>query len=552
MSEPLQSETLNGSADIEMAPPAESNGTVAAPDPPAPTSRKRRATVQPTRFRDMPVEDKKARRKKLTINELLTAARKPRPKVDSKRKELEKMWEVPTLCLLCHIIRDHLKMSVFTVSDVEEALLAPEGSTLLDELFSKLLILKVEDAALIPKGEGFVYPVWMQMLRELVDMVLSLKSGKEVLYKTEYDDYMNEETVELPVPELQMWSCLLNTNPCANQDYHQLSTPLRVRLLKALLEHSVHQRVPLTEAVREAGPGAARADPLGIDTQGNAYYFFNVLNEPRIYVSSKPLPCTPKSKGAAAAEAAAAPVVQVAEEPNSTAAEAENPESLEQPEQLGAEEGELDFLPATLPRSFELLFDFSSLECKSITRFVTALKKLPAKNEKLLAEAIDKASQVMAQALAAKQKKAEAAARAAARELLVSSAPRRESARGVEKREQEQAEVRQHVTRQQQLIQDEKDAALKRIQDTFNPQSLLQSFCDTQDIALKEQKKCREWVPGKSAEEMRASKEAAAAAAAVAAQSNGEMKASVIGAKVKIQICQPSPEPEATAEDQAP
>jgi len=495
MTEPIETEPATaepGTAEVEMDEPNDTPAAEPTAEPAPLPSRKRRATVQPTRFRDIPVDDKKARRAKLTPANLLTAARKSRPKMDPDLAGLSQMWELPELCHLCHMIGAPLKMTPFSVTEMERALLHPEHSQLLDELMSKLLTLEVKDATQLPKGCGFGYSVWNSMLRELIDVVLSLKSGKEVLFNTVFDENMNEETKELGVPELHMWSCIQNANPCSQSDFHQLPLPMRVRVLKGLMEHTIRQRAELTEAVREAGPAAARVDPLGVDTQGNQYYFFDVCNEPRIYLTA-----TPKD----------------------TPSQNTSPEPRPNSERRVLE--------------FELLFDLSSVDSKSLIRFSNAFKKLPHKTDKQLSESIEKAAEVMIGARAVMQRKQEAACRALEREMLMSQQPRRESARGVEKREHAEQEVKQHVTRQQQLIQDAQTAQIRVIQErSAEPQNLLQCFCDTQVACIKEARKCEEWHPAKRVDEMRREKNAECTEAQQTQQK--QLQACVNGFKVRI------------------
>lgn len=217
---------------------------------------------------------------------------------------LRSMWELPAACHLLWLLQTPLSLRVgVTLLEYEAALLSPERSGLLEDVFTKLLLKKSERECLAP-GIGLKYEWWNKQLREyysaLYDKWYALlrKAGEKtpgggrfVLDSSEEEDGEEEvRDVELSDDE---WLTLdiLKTRleglgvecPLQHQGFAELPVVLRCRILLNLCE-AVADDALNTDYVRQMEEDDLRVEPLGRDRLGHLFFYFpQFYNERRIY-----------------------------------------------------------------------------------------------------------------------------------------------------------------------------------------------------------------------------------------------------------------------------
>lgn len=220
---------------------------------------------------------------------------------------LRSLWELPAACHILWLLQSPLTLRFSnTLLDYEAALLEPEDSPVLEDVFTKLLLKKSERACL-SAGIGLKYEWWNKQLRiyylDMYDKWYALlrKAGDrlpETFSQDEDDDDSSvsdsktDEQVDVELTDdewltLDILKARLETLgvvcPLKHQSYADLSIELRCKILLNLCEAVVDDPAN-TEYIRQMEEDDLRVDPLGNDRAGNLYYFFpQFFEERRLY-----------------------------------------------------------------------------------------------------------------------------------------------------------------------------------------------------------------------------------------------------------------------------
>uniref|UniRef100_K3WUA0 Uncharacterized protein n=1 Tax=Globisporangium ultimum (strain ATCC 200006 / CBS 805.95 / DAOM BR144) TaxID=431595 RepID=K3WUA0_GLOUD len=209
---------------------------------------------------------------------------------------LRGMWELPSACHILWLLQNPLTLRFpHKVLDFEVALLNPASSTLLEDVFTKLLLKKSERDCL-SAGIGLKYEWWNKQLREyymaMYDKWYALlrKAGERVpeSFSDDEDDEDDEQVdVELTDDEwmtLDILKARLETLgvvcPLKHKSYAELPAELRCKILYNLCE-AVMDDPSNTEHIRLMEEDDMRVEPLGRDRAGNLFYFFPQFYEER-------------------------------------------------------------------------------------------------------------------------------------------------------------------------------------------------------------------------------------------------------------------------------
>ncbi|RLN70691.1 hypothetical protein BBJ29_000210 [Phytophthora kernoviae] len=218
---------------------------------------------------------------------------------------LRSRWELPEACHILWLLQSPLTLRFSnTLLEYEAALLKPEDSPVLEDVFTKLLLKKSERACL-SAGIGLKYEWWNKQLRtyymDLYDKWYALlrKAGErlpETFSQDEDDDdddsdsdNRSEQQVDVELSDdewmaLDIFKARLETLgmvcPLKHQSFADLSIELRCKILLNLCEAVVDDPTN-TEYMREMEDDDLRVDPLGNDRAGNLYYFFPQFYEER-------------------------------------------------------------------------------------------------------------------------------------------------------------------------------------------------------------------------------------------------------------------------------
>ncbi|KAE8983949.1 hypothetical protein PR003_g25754 [Phytophthora rubi] len=218
---------------------------------------------------------------------------------------LRSRWELPAACHILWLLQSPLTLRFSnTLLEYEAALLKPEDSPVLEDVFTKLLLKKSERACL-SAGIGLKYEWWNKQLRiyylDMYDKWYALlrKAGErlpETFSQDEDDDDdssvsddKTDEQVDVELTDdewltLDILKARLETLgmvcPLKHQSFADLSIELRCKILLNLCEAVVDDPAN-TEYMRQMEDDDLRVEPLGNDRAGNMYYFFPQFYEER-------------------------------------------------------------------------------------------------------------------------------------------------------------------------------------------------------------------------------------------------------------------------------
>ncbi|KAE9094942.1 hypothetical protein PF010_g16903 [Phytophthora fragariae] len=218
---------------------------------------------------------------------------------------LRSRWELPAACHILWLLQSPLTLRFSnTLLEYEAALLKPEDSPVLEDVFTKLLLKKSERACL-SAGIGLKYEWWNKQLRiyylDMYDKWYALlrKAGErlpETFSQDEDDDDdssvsddKTDEQVDVELTDdewltLDILMARLETLgmvcPLKHQSFADLSIELRCKILLNLCEAVVDDPAN-TEYMRQMEDDDLRVEPLGNDRAGNMYYFFPQFYEER-------------------------------------------------------------------------------------------------------------------------------------------------------------------------------------------------------------------------------------------------------------------------------
>ncbi|ETN17520.1 hypothetical protein PPTG_05305 [Phytophthora nicotianae INRA-310] len=217
---------------------------------------------------------------------------------------LRSMWELPAACHILWLLQSPLTLRFSnTLLEYEAALLKPEDSPVLEDVFTKLLLKKSERACL-SAGIGLKYEWWNKQLRiYYLDMynkwyALLRKAGERLpeSFSQDEDDEdssgsesRTDEQVDVELTDdewltLDILKARLETLgvvcPLKHQSFADLSIELRCKILLNLCEAVVDDPAN-TEYMRQMEEDDLRVEPLGNDRAGNLYYFFPQFYEER-------------------------------------------------------------------------------------------------------------------------------------------------------------------------------------------------------------------------------------------------------------------------------
>ncbi|CEG36859.1 exosome complex exonuclease rrp6-like protein [Plasmopara halstedii] len=220
---------------------------------------------------------------------------------------LRSLWELPAACHILWLLQSPLTLRFYnTLLEYEAALLKPEESPVLEDVFTKLLLKKSERMCL-SAGIGLKYEWWNKQLRiyylDMYDKWYALlrKAGErvpETFSQDEDDDdscigvSKTDEQVDVELTDdewltLDILKARLETLgavcPLKHQSYADLSIELRCKILLNLCEAVIDDPAN-TEYMRQMEEDDLRVEPLGNDRAGNLYYFFpQFFEERRLY-----------------------------------------------------------------------------------------------------------------------------------------------------------------------------------------------------------------------------------------------------------------------------
>ncbi|KAG7386771.1 Exosome component 10 [Phytophthora pseudosyringae] len=217
---------------------------------------------------------------------------------------LRSLWELPSACHILWLLQSPLTLRFSnTLLEYEAALLKPEDSPVLEDVFTKLLLKKSERACL-SAGIGLKYEWWNKQLRiyylDMYDKWYALlrKAGERLPATFSQDeddddssvsDNKSDEQVDVELTDdewltLDILKARLETLgmvcPLKHQSFADLSIELRCKILLNLCEAVVDDPVN-TEYMRQMEDDDLRVEPLGNDRAGNLYYFFPQFYEER-------------------------------------------------------------------------------------------------------------------------------------------------------------------------------------------------------------------------------------------------------------------------------
>ncbi|CAI5732228.1 unnamed protein product [Hyaloperonospora brassicae] len=217
---------------------------------------------------------------------------------------LRSQWELLAACHILWLLQSPLTLRFSdTLLEYEAALLKPEESPVLEDVFTKLLLKKSERACL-SAGIGLKYEWWNKQLRvyylDMYDKWYALlrKAGERLpgsFSQDEDDDDSDVSSSEIEDPvDVELtddeWLTLdiLKTRlktlgvvcPLKHQSFADLSIELRCKILLNLCE-AVIDDPSNTEHMRQMEDDDLRVEPLGNDRAGNLYYFFPQFYEER-------------------------------------------------------------------------------------------------------------------------------------------------------------------------------------------------------------------------------------------------------------------------------
>ncbi|TMW64848.1 hypothetical protein Poli38472_009015 [Pythium oligandrum] len=218
--------------------------------------------------------------------------------------ELRAMWQLPAAAHVLWLLQQPLTLRACnTLLEYEAALLSPESSTLLEDVFTKLLLKKSERDCLAP-GIGLKYEWWNKQLREyylaLYDKWYALlrKAGDKVpvtvsfLESSESEEDLSdsERDVELSDDEWLALDILKSRLeglgaecPLQHQSFGELTVQQRCKILLNLCEAVVDDPAN-TDYIRQMEEDDLRNEPVGRDRAGNWFYFFpQFYQERRMY-----------------------------------------------------------------------------------------------------------------------------------------------------------------------------------------------------------------------------------------------------------------------------
>ncbi|TDH68750.1 hypothetical protein CCR75_000335 [Bremia lactucae] len=217
---------------------------------------------------------------------------------------LRSLWELPAACHLLWLLQSPLTLRFSnTLLEYEAALLKPEESPVLEDVFTKLLLKKSERTCL-SAGIGLKYEWWNKQLRiyylDMYDKWYALlrKAGERLpetfsededdenssISGSETDEQVDVELTDDEWLTLDILKARLETLglvcPLKYQSYADLSIELRCKILLNLCEAVVDDPAN-TEYMRQMEEDDLRVEPLGNDRAGNRYYFFPQFYEER-------------------------------------------------------------------------------------------------------------------------------------------------------------------------------------------------------------------------------------------------------------------------------
>ncbi|KDO23617.1 hypothetical protein SPRG_11064 [Saprolegnia parasitica CBS 223.65] len=231
---------------------------------------------------------------------------------------LRSMWQLPAACHILWLLQRPLNLKIYgTLREYEAALLNPETSVVLEEVFTKLLLAKKERDRLA-QGAGLTYDWWNKRLKEhyagRYQKLASLKrranatsgSDESVDDEDDNDDDENnsntgdESADETPKPSCRLkdlsddeWALLDrlgaslallgDKNPLETHDFKALDPRTRCLVLLDLCESTVSHPSNL-EYIREMEDDDLRVQPIGTDRVGNRYFYYaQFYHERRVY-----------------------------------------------------------------------------------------------------------------------------------------------------------------------------------------------------------------------------------------------------------------------------
>uniref|UniRef100_A0AAV1U3K4 WHIM1 domain-containing protein n=1 Tax=Peronospora matthiolae TaxID=2874970 RepID=A0AAV1U3K4_9STRA len=217
---------------------------------------------------------------------------------------LRSQWELLAACHILWLLQSPLTLHFSdTLLEYEAALLKPEASPVLEDVFTKLLLKKSERACL-SAGIGLKYEWWNKQLRvyylDMYDKWYALlrKAGERLpgsfsqdeddddsdVSNSETDEQVEDELTEDEWLTLDILKARLETLgvvcPLKHQSFADLSIELRCKILLNLCE-AVIDDPSNTEYMRQMEDDDLRVEPLGNDRAGNLYYFFPQFYEER-------------------------------------------------------------------------------------------------------------------------------------------------------------------------------------------------------------------------------------------------------------------------------
>ncbi|KAL3674522.1 hypothetical protein V7S43_000470 [Phytophthora oleae] len=324
---------VNGEQDVEMSDTSHSNGVAKAPTK-KPVKKRTKPTGKAAANGKTPSKAKGAVKAKATKTKPKAKAapkRKVRTQMDKAKENaplaepffletgaewnhtnidfdelsvLRSRWELPAACHILWLLQSPLTLRFSnTLLEYEAALLKPEDSPVLEDVFTKLLLKKSERACL-SAGIGLKYEWWNKQLRiYYLDMyakwyALLRKAGErlpDTFSQDEDDDDSSvsdsktDEQVDVELTDdewltLDILKARLETLgivcPLKHQSFADLSIELRCKILLNLCEAVVDDPAN-TEYMRQMEDDDLRVEPLGNDRAGNLFFFFPQFYEER-------------------------------------------------------------------------------------------------------------------------------------------------------------------------------------------------------------------------------------------------------------------------------
>ncbi|OQR84225.1 exosome complex exonuclease RRP6-like protein [Achlya hypogyna] len=219
---------------------------------------------------------------------------------------LREMWQLPAACHILWLLQRPLNLKVYnTLREYEAALLNPETSAVLEDVFTKLLLAKKERDRLA-QGLGLSYDWWNGRLKEHYATryrkwaSLKKRAGASLTSDNDNDDDNDIDNDDESASKKNQkdlsddeWALLdrLNSslsilgvlNPLQSCNFGDLEPRVRCLVLLDLCETILIQPGNL-EYIREMEDDDLRVQPIGSDRVGNRYYYYpQFYHERRVY-----------------------------------------------------------------------------------------------------------------------------------------------------------------------------------------------------------------------------------------------------------------------------